>query len=299
VNAELSSAPARRLRVACFGLRGFGNALVEELAGRTDVEVTHLHTRREPYPFGYYPCEPIEALCDRLDIPWSHVPRRGAWRPAAGGDLAVVSSFHRLFRRRQLERYPVCVNLHPSLLPDHRGATPITWAILAGRGELGVTAHRMTADPDAGPILFRERLFDPGLTDAGARRALAFLSRSLVRRLVELYPDYPEEHAPPGAGSAEPPRSAGDAVLAEAEIGSAEALARHLRAFTNYPMPKIRCRDGRLFTVDYERPRDRLEIEVEGRGVTLLGYFEGREPADHPWAGALAAARERGAEAGR
>jgi methionyl-tRNA formyltransferase len=45
------------------------------------------------------------------------------------------------------------LNLHPSLLPRHRGATPIAATILAGDAEAGVTLFRMDAGLDTGPIV--------------------------------------------------------------------------------------------------------------------------------------------------
>ncbi|MDP7640373.1 MAG: methionyl-tRNA formyltransferase, partial [Candidatus Hydrogenedentes bacterium] len=44
-------------------------------------------------------------------------------------------------------------NIHPSLLPRHRGAAPVQGAILAGDSETGVTVMRMDAGLDTGPIL--------------------------------------------------------------------------------------------------------------------------------------------------
>ena len=45
------------------------------------------------------------------------------------------------------------VNVHPSLLPELRGAAPVEWAILNGLEETGVTIMQMTAGLDSGPIL--------------------------------------------------------------------------------------------------------------------------------------------------
>lgn len=45
------------------------------------------------------------------------------------------------------------LNVHPSLLPRHRGAAPVAGTILAGDGEGGVTLMVMTAELDAGPIV--------------------------------------------------------------------------------------------------------------------------------------------------
>ena len=45
------------------------------------------------------------------------------------------------------------VNVHPSLLPELRGAAPIEWAILNGLAKTGVTIMQMEAGLDSGPIL--------------------------------------------------------------------------------------------------------------------------------------------------
>ena len=45
------------------------------------------------------------------------------------------------------------INAHPSLLPRHRGPSPVAWAIRNGDGEIGFTLHRMDAELDTGAIL--------------------------------------------------------------------------------------------------------------------------------------------------
>jgi methionyl-tRNA formyltransferase len=50
------------------------------------------------------------------------------------------------------------LNLHPSLLPRHRGATPIPAAILEGDPDTGVTLMRMDAGLDTGPIVAQKRV---------------------------------------------------------------------------------------------------------------------------------------------
>src|SRR2546425_4372189 len=48
------------------------------------------------------------------------------------------------------------VNVHPSLLPELRGAAPVEWAILNGLEKTGVTIMRMDEGLDSGPILRSE-----------------------------------------------------------------------------------------------------------------------------------------------
>jgi len=48
------------------------------------------------------------------------------------------------------------VNVHPSLLPDLRGAAPVQWALLRGYRRTGVTTQFMVKEMDAGDILLQE-----------------------------------------------------------------------------------------------------------------------------------------------
>jgi methionyl-tRNA formyltransferase len=49
------------------------------------------------------------------------------------------------------------LNGHPSLLPRHRGPTPVAWAIREGDDEIGITFHRMDAELDTGAIFSQRR----------------------------------------------------------------------------------------------------------------------------------------------
>ncbi len=78
------------------------------------------------------------------------IARIGALRP----DLGVLADFGQIVPAALLDLAPHgMLNLHPSLLPRHRGATPIPAAILAGDGQTGVSLFRMDAGLDSGPVL--------------------------------------------------------------------------------------------------------------------------------------------------
>lgn len=49
-----------------------------------------------------------------------------------------------------------CINLHPSMLPKYRGATPMNQALFEGDTETGVTVFQMEANMDSGPILLQK-----------------------------------------------------------------------------------------------------------------------------------------------
>ncbi len=67
-------------------------------------------------------------------------------------DFIVVAAYGQLLPRTILEIAP-CINLHASLLPKYRGASPIQQALLNGDKETGVTAMLMEEGLDSGPLL--------------------------------------------------------------------------------------------------------------------------------------------------
>jgi methionyl-tRNA formyltransferase len=75
---------------------------------------------------------------------------------AARPDALVVVAYGNILSRRALAVPAVgCFNVHASLLPCYRGAAPITYAILNGDRETGVTVQRVVYEVDAGPVLAR------------------------------------------------------------------------------------------------------------------------------------------------
>jgi methionyl-tRNA formyltransferase len=101
-------------------------------------------------------------------------------------DIFIVAAYGQILRQRLLD-VPKrgILNVHASLLPRWRGASPIVAAILAGDETTGVTLMEMVRALDAGPMLTRVELdisphdttgtLEPRLADAGA----ALLAESL------------------------------------------------------------------------------------------------------------------------
>ena len=71
--------------------------------------------------------------------------------------LLVLADYGRIVPAALLEVPRGALNVHPSLLPRHRGASPIAATILGGDVETGVTVIRMDAGVDTGPIVAQER----------------------------------------------------------------------------------------------------------------------------------------------
>lgn len=69
-------------------------------------------------------------------------------------DLLVVVAFGEILRKPMLEIAPLgCLNVHPSLLPKYRGASPIPAAILNGDPVTGVSIMKLVRKLDAGPLV--------------------------------------------------------------------------------------------------------------------------------------------------
>ncbi len=69
-------------------------------------------------------------------------------------DLIVVVAYGKILPKRVLDLAPFgCINVHASLLPKYRGASPIQWSIVCGEKETGVSTMLLDEGMDTGDIL--------------------------------------------------------------------------------------------------------------------------------------------------
>lgn len=104
-------------------------------------------------------------------------------------DLIVVVAFGQILPQALLDvpRHG-CLNVHTSILPRHRGAAPIQWAVLEGDAETGVTIMRMDAGLDTGPIVAVETTEITPADDAQTLHdRLAVLGAMLLVRVIPGY----------------------------------------------------------------------------------------------------------------
>lgn len=102
-----------------------------------------------------------------------------AWNP----DLIIVAAFGQILRPHLLELPPLgCVNIHASLLPRWRGASPIQHAILSGDTHTGVTLMQMDVGLDTGDMLVADSLpIAPDETAQSLHDKLAQLGATMTR----------------------------------------------------------------------------------------------------------------------
>ena len=106
-------------------------------------------------------------------------------------DLIIVAAYGQILPAVVLEipRFG-CINVHASLLPRWRGASPIQAAILHGDIESGVTIMKMDPGMDTGPILKQNAIsLELAETEESLSEKLSILGRDL---LMEVLPDYLE-----------------------------------------------------------------------------------------------------------
>lgn len=223
------------MRVVFLGSPDFALPTLEALASRFTLVGVLTQPDRPAGRGRTLASPPVKQAALRLGLPVLQPPRLRA--PEATGalaemhpDLIIVAAYGQILRAEVLELPPHgCINVHASLLPRWRGASPVPAAIRAGDLETGVTIMRMDAGMDTGPVLAQQAMpLAPSDTGGSLLARLARLGATL---LLETLPTYL-------AGMLDP-------------VPQDEGQATHA--------PLLRKEDGRL---DFSRPAVELERQV-------------------------------------
>jgi methionyl-tRNA formyltransferase len=238
-----------------LGSGPFAVPVLERLAGHPSTRVVGVVTApprpagRDRAPRPTPAAERAGALALRvLDPPRLRDPEAVAAIAALGPGLIVLADYGRLVPEALLDlpRHGA-LNLHPSLLPRHRGASPVAAAILEGDRETGVTLMRMDAGLDTGPLVAQVALplagdeLAPDLEARLAEMAADLLEATLDDWLagrVEARPQPAE-----GATLTRPLRREDGRLDA---TRPAERLARQVRALQPWPGSWLEVEDERL-----------------------------------------------------
>lgn len=152
-------------------------------------------------------------------------------------DLGVVAAYGRILPRALLDRPAQgFVNVHASLLPRWRGASPIQWAIAAGDARTGISIMRMDEGLDTGPVIHTRTLdIRPDDTGGSLFERLAPLGAEALTEALDLMRRGEAQESPQDASKATYAEmlSRGDAALDLGE--AADVLARRVRAFQPWP----------------------------------------------------------------
>ncbi|HEY4507891.1 MAG TPA: methionyl-tRNA formyltransferase [Candidatus Paceibacterota bacterium] len=185
---EKSSVP----RFAFFGTDAFSVGVLEALAARGLPPALVVTAPDRPAGRGLALTEPAAKVWakargvallqpEKLDEAFA-----AALASAGPWDCFAVASYGKIVPRSVLE-VPRCgsLNVHPSLLPRHRGAAPIEATVLADERETGVTVILMDEKMDHGPILGRAGIsFDEWPTRPEIEAKLATVGGELLAELL-------------------------------------------------------------------------------------------------------------------
>jgi methionyl-tRNA formyltransferase len=165
-----------------------------------------------------------------------------------GADAVVVVAYGKLIPGRLLEiPQHGFVNLHPSLLPRHRGPSPIQWALVCGDRATGVTTMQIDEEMDTGPLLLQRRVpIEPGETAEMLAPRLAEIGAELVvRTLDELEEGTLQPRPQPSDGANVTPMLRRNFAKVDWSM-PARQLVNRLRGFTPWPGLYTKFRGGRL-----------------------------------------------------
>ncbi|CAN95168.1 MULTISPECIES: methionyl-tRNA formyltransferase [Sorangium] len=230
------------MRALFFGTPAIAVPSLEALASIADVVGVVCQPDRPAGRGLELKAPPVKVKALELGVPVLQpekvrTPEFAAWVAGAGADVALVIAYGRILPKAVLEApRRGCMNLHASILPRYRGAAPITWAIVGGETETGISLMQMDEGMDTGPVYaVRRTPIGPDTTadelaiDLGALAARVV--REDLRRAVdgELAPT-PQDH-----------EAATHAALLKKEDGrirwerSARQIHDHIRGMTSWP----------------------------------------------------------------
>ena len=178
-------------------------------------------------------CQVIQ-MAEKAGAPWTdkRITAEDIRRLKAAGCQVLISAAY--YYRIPAEEGLAMVNVHPSLLPEGRGAWPMPVQILRGEKTGGVTVHKLEKEFDTGDIVLqrsfsiKERENLETMTET-IRRLIPGMMEELVSNFWRLY-----DHATPqGKGSYYPcPQEADWTIGPETEAFQADRI---LRAFYGFP----------------------------------------------------------------
>ena len=234
--------------------------------------------------------QPLTAFCRKGHIPYLAIKQFNNETieeiKKTNTPLAVLAYFGLILPQNLLGIFPKgIINIHPSLLPKYRGATPVQTAIVNGDTKTGVTIIKLDEQVDHGPILAQEEVtIDSSDTAHTLHQKLFTLGASLCSDVLIRYykgaiTPIPQDDAQ-ATFTTKLTRASGYIDLSSLEIENLKLeIARKIRAY--YPWPGTWTK---LVLNGKERIVKLLPgnmIQVEGKKpMTYKNFFNGYPAAE-------------------
>lgn len=209
--------------------------------------------------------------------------------------LAVLAAYGHIIPQSVLDQFPLgIINIHPSLLPEYRGSTPIEQAILDGKKATGVSIMKLEAGMDTGPIYKQKTVHLSG--DESKIELTEHLQQLGAELLVDVLPSIANGSLKPRS-QPHPDHATYSRLLTKADgvidwAKPADMLVREIRAFLGWPQSRttlgsvdviitnahvsdtetalsVRCGDGKFLAIDSLKPLGKKEMPAR---AFLAGY---------------------------
>ncbi len=254
-----SAVPGQRLRVVFLGTPELALPVFAALLAAPALEVV-LAVTQPDRPAGrgrQLTPSPTRRLAEEHGVPVFQPERlRGEDAldrlRAVDADLFVITAYGQILRQTVLDLPRLgCLNVHPSLLPRHRGPAPIAAAILAGDEETGVTVMLTDRGMDTGPILTQTAVpLHAGETTASLTPQLIALGAELLLQTIPAWANgqltpLPQDEA---VATYSHTFTREDGLIAWER--PARAIARQIRALNPWPRAYTFSAGKRLLLLD-------------------------------------------------
>lgn len=150
------------IKIVFFGTHTFATTILQGLIDDRNIDVSLVVTQPDK-PVGRKKImtpPPVKILAEKAGIPIAQPPSLKQWEmPVKNIDLGITAQYGLIIPKHILDApQHGMINVHTSLLPKYRGASPIQSALIAGEIETGVTIMLMDVGLDTGPILLQKSL---------------------------------------------------------------------------------------------------------------------------------------------
>jgi methionyl-tRNA formyltransferase len=230
------------LKTLFFGTSAFAVPSLRVVAARTQLAGVVTQPDRPAGRGQQLRASPVKSAAMELDLPVREPLRLRAFADelAEGFDLFVVASYGRILPQGLLDLPRLgALNVHPSLLPKYRGASPIQTAIANGESETGVSIMLMDAGLDTGDVVLQARVpIESGETYGELHDRLATLGAQLLDQALDSAA-HGELHGVRQSGEASLTRPLSKEDLAVDLNWAPQRIVDRVRAFS--PQPAARA----------------------------------------------------------
>lgn len=193
---------------------------------------------------------PVADIAEKLKIPIRYVGTQAELETTIGSEklssqVGIVIDFGLIISAETISCFPFgIINSHFSLLPRHRGADPITYAILKGDQKTGVSMMKIVPALDEGPLIAQRALsMDPRINSIELTSKLIALSNDMIR---DNLPQYlkgairPVEQPSVGVSYSHKVQKK-DGLINWSE--NADLIERKIRAYCGWPRSRTKLKD--------------------------------------------------------